>query len=155
MFNAIVLFKNLEPVHTEAPPRPCDWHRGFAPMTPKKQTTMAVQKTKEKRTVIVKLRFTQKEHEQLVAMKTSHHLAAWCREALLSRGTNSRTSPRPKTDPSLLRALAALGNNLNQIARRLNTRKDLLISERLQALIDLSAIRNHLRSLKSSQTNDR
>jgi len=49
--------------------------------------------------------------------------------------------PPPKVDPALIRQVAAIGNNLNQIARRCNT------GERLEVLAELRAIERRLEEL--------
>ena len=54
--------------------------------------------------------------------------------------------PRTKADPELVRQLARIGNNLNQIARVANTHQDNL--DVVQVCTALAAIRAELRQLQ-------
>lgn len=73
-----------------------------------------------KRTKEIKIRLTDDEHSALIARATSPKLAEWVRETCLdTRKPAARKIPL--VDPQLLRALAGIGNNVNQIARLLNT----------------------------------
>ncbi len=54
-----------------------------------------------------------------------------------------RTKPVPKADPELIRQISAIGNNLNQVSRRVNERERfdvishlLSIEQQLQELLD-------------------
>lgn len=74
----------------------------------------------EKRTKEIKIRLTEDEHAALLARCASQKLAEWMRETCLDvRKPKARKIPL--VDPQLLRALAGIGNNVNQIARLLNT----------------------------------
>ncbi|MGF7484024.1 plasmid mobilization protein [Providencia sp. SP181] len=73
----------------------------------------------EKRTKEIKIRLTEEEHAALLARCTSPKLAEWMRETCLDvRKPKARKIPL--VDPQLLRALAGIGNNVNQIARHLH-----------------------------------
>lgn len=73
----------------------------------------------EKRTKEIKIRLTEDEHAALLARCTSKKLAEWMRETCLDvRQPKARKIPL--VDPQLLRALAGIGNNVNQIARLLH-----------------------------------
>jgi len=54
-----------------------------------------------------------------------------------------RSRPLAKIDPLLMRQLSAIGNNVNQIARRVN-------SGDLSALSELHAIEFHLRAIRDA-----
>jgi hypothetical protein len=74
----------------------------------------------EKRTKNIQIRVTSAEHDKLRQLADMPHLGRWMREACL--GTRK---PQPQTtakvvDTRLLRVLAGIGNNLNQLTRRAN-----------------------------------
>jgi len=67
----------------------------------------------------IKVRITAAELEQLNALKDQSRLAAWMRSVCLSQ--HRRQTKDPITvDPLLLRQLAGIGNNINQISRLMN-----------------------------------
>lgn len=102
--------------------------------------------SEEKREKIIKVRVTAAEHEQLQHLKTRHQLAEWMREHCLNpTGDLVRESQGApiKADPELVRHLAAVGNNINQIARRLNQ------LERASA-VDLLDVRRALDGIRQS-----
>lgn len=117
---------------------------GASPQTP-------VEKTKEKmikpkRTKEIKIRLTEQEHQALLDRKKGE-LAVWIRNTCLEQEI-----PQPKTvktaDPELLRQLAKIGGNLNQIAKATNTeqaRGDIINLLRLTA--ELATIREQLNKL--------
>ena len=72
---------------------------------------------------IIKVRCTLEEYEALRHRCPKARLAEWMREHCLAlEGTRSRSQKVPAAvDPALLRQLTGLGNNLNQIARRINS----------------------------------
>ena len=73
----------------------------------------------EKRTKEIKLRLTEAEYEALMQKKDGA-LASWVRQVALGEEIRAKVKP-PNIDPNLLRQLAAIGNNLNQIARNINS----------------------------------
>ncbi len=77
-----------------------------------------------KREKIIKIRVSPEELETLKFNSTKVQLAEWMRETCLNPGqvdlVRDLAQPEP-VDPALLRALAGIGNNMNQIARRINT----------------------------------
>lgn len=73
----------------------------------------------EKRDKMITLWVTQDEHRQLLARCAGKPLAAWMRQTCLGEKP-ARAGRLPSLDPALLRQLAGMGNNLNQIARRVN-----------------------------------
>jgi hypothetical protein len=78
----------------------------------------------EKREKVIKIRVSAEEFETLKFNSTKIQLAEWMRETCLNPGqgdlVRDLVQPEP-VDPALLRALAGIGNNMNQIARRVNT----------------------------------
>ncbi|ELV7522057.1 MobC family plasmid mobilization relaxosome protein [Yersinia ruckeri] len=75
----------------------------------------------QKRTKMLTLWVTPEEHERLLARCDSPRLAVWIRQVCLDEKTARASKPSPTLAPELLRQLAGMGNNLNQIARRLNS----------------------------------
>lgn len=68
----------------------------------------------------VPLRLSDSEKANLLALADGRELAPWIREICLNEKPRHRITP-PKIDPILIRHLAAIGNNVNQIARVLNS----------------------------------
>ena len=77
--------------------------------------------TKEivKRQKEIKIRLTDEEHQALLDRCTTASLASWMRESCLNE-KRTKQSKVIEVDPKLLRQLAGIGNNLNQIARLVN-----------------------------------
>lgn len=101
---------------------------------------------KPKRTKEIKIRLTEQEHQMLLEKKTGAELATWIRETCLETKT---TKPRIKTaDPELLRQLAKIGGNMNQIAKAVNIKQ--ASGEKinsLRVLAELATIREKLQHL--------
>lgn len=95
----------------------------------------------EKRLKVIKVRATTAEYESLRLLCPSSRLASWMRESCL--GVDS---PQ-KIDPKLLRQLAGIGNNLNQIARATNSDHWKAV-DRIQVISALRAIEQELKNLK-------
>ena len=101
---------------------------------------------KPKRTKEIKIRLTEQEHQDLLQRKKGE-LAVWIRNTCLEQEIS-----QPKTvktaDPELLRQLAKIGGNLNQIAKATNTeqaRGDIINLLRVTA--ELATIREQLDEL--------
>lgn len=99
-----------------------------------------------KRTKEIKIRLTEQEHQNLLNRKKGE-LAVWIRNTCLEQEIQ-----QPKTvktaDPELLRQLAKIGGNLNQIAKATNTeqaRGDIINLLRVTA--ELATIREQLDEL--------
>ena len=88
---------------------------------------------KEKRTKSIKIRLFESELQELNELKVGNELATWMRETCLNKKTKRRNPPL-NIDPGLLRQLAGIGNNLNQLARQAN-------SESMSALDSIFIIR--------------
>jgi len=114
---------------------------GETPETPKEIKSMS----KEKRTKRIEITVTNDEYESLMQLKTQHHLASWMREVCLNKKTKRRGKP-PTVDPALLRHLAAIGNNVNQIARQCNS--TLSATDAIDVLIRLDAIESTLQEIR-------
>lgn len=89
-----------------------------------------------------KIRFTPEEWATIVtrAADCGTPPARYVREAALGETPRVR---RPQANAELLRHLARLGNNLNQLARMANVRDELPSAVRLKAVLDavLDAVR--------------
>ncbi|UAN34353.1 MULTISPECIES: MobC family plasmid mobilization relaxosome protein [unclassified Enterobacter] len=72
-----------------------------------------------KRTRFLGVRVTDAEYQKLLERCDGRQLAAWMRETCLDTRP-ARSWRLPSIDPVLLRQLAGMGNNLNQIARKIN-----------------------------------
>ncbi|MDG2870744.1 MobC family plasmid mobilization relaxosome protein [Vibrio parahaemolyticus] len=72
-----------------------------------------------KRTRFLGIRVTDGEYQQLLERCHGRQLAVWMRETCLDTRP-ARSLRLPSIDPVLLRQLAGMGNNLNQIARQIN-----------------------------------
>jgi len=66
------------------------------------------------------LRLSDSEKARLLSLAGGRELSPWIREICLNEKPRHRITP-PKIDPVLIRHLSAIGNNINQIARVLNS----------------------------------
>jgi len=99
------------------------------------------------RTRSVKIRLTELEYQRLLLLNDRPELARWIRETCL--GVKGRTNvPPPIVDPVLLRQLAGIGNNLNQIARVVNTKGQPI--DRVQIVAGLAAVERQLQVLRQA-----
>lgn len=73
----------------------------------------------EKRTKMLTLWVTEEEHRRLLERRDCKQLASWMRQTCLDEKP-ARIGKLPSISPVLLRQLAGMGNNLNQIARKVN-----------------------------------
>ena len=73
----------------------------------------------EKRSKMLTMWVTEDEHRRLLERCQGKQLAAWIRQTCLDERP-ARIGKLPSLSPALLRQLAGMGNNLNQIARRVN-----------------------------------
>ena len=101
----------------------------------------------EKREKVIKIRVSAEEFETLKFNSTKIQLAEWMRETCLNPGqgdlVRDLVQPDP-VDPALLRALAGIGNNMNQIAKQLNSKPEFLRQEATELLKSLkSALDEH------------
>ncbi|MBJ2395460.1 plasmid mobilization relaxosome protein MobC [Salmonella enterica subsp. enterica serovar Typhimurium] len=89
---------------------------------------------------------TEDEHRRLLERCDGRQLAAWMRQTCLDEKP-ARAGRLPSISPALLRQLAGMGNNLNQIARRLNQSDSLTPSERVSLLAVLNSLDRQLGDL--------
>ena len=86
----------------------------------------------------------EKQHWQAIAENKGVSLSELVRSTLKGQRLRKRREP-PKVDPDLLRELARMGNNLNQLARAANRRGPVPATALLVRLIEidreLSALR--------------
>lgn len=106
----------------------------------------------DKREKIIKIRATESEYSDLVARCPKPRLAEWMREHCLGAKV-PRVNAVPKVDPALLRQLAGMGNNLNQIARAIHSQEWKPV-DRIQILSALASLQRELTSIKSENTHD-
>jgi len=102
----------------------------------------------EKRTKMLTLWVTEDEHRRLLERCDGKQLAAWMRQTCLDERP-SRSGKLPTLAPALLRQLAGMGNNLNQIARKING-GPWSGHDRVQAVAALMAIDAGLERLRHS-----
>lgn len=72
----------------------------------------------EKRTKVVQIRVTPAEHDKLRQMADVAHLGRWMRETCLGTRKRAPQTLAKAVDTRLLRVMAGIGNNLNQLTRR-------------------------------------
>lgn len=106
----------------------------------------------EKREKIIKIRASKSEYSELLKRSTKPRLAEWMREKCLGEKI-PRSRKVPEIDPDLLRQLAGIGNNLNQIARAINS-QDWKPVDRIQVISALSSIQRELAELKKENSGD-
>lgn len=102
-----------------------------------------------KRTKSIKIRLTEKEHENLLSRCGNIPLAEWLRNIGLGQDVQhipKRKKTYPSVDPLLTRQLAGLGNNLNQIARVVNQKKHSI--DKIWLLTALTGLRESLEKIK-------
>lgn len=100
----------------------------------------------DKREKMLTMRVTEEEHRQLLERCDGKQLAAWMRQTCLGEKP-ARSGRLPTLAPALLRQLAGMGNNLNQIARRINTHEWTGI-DRVLVVAALMAIEKELAQLR-------
>ena len=106
-----------------------------------------------KRTKEIKIRLTEEEHQDLLNRCTKASLATWMRETCLGE-KQTKQSKVIEVDPKLLRQLAGIGNNLNQIARLVNQHsKQDSVLDRIAIITALSSIERELQRLNDDHKN--
>ncbi len=100
----------------------------------------------------VELRVCPQEHDTLCEMASKagfHSLAQYVRESALSRGNLESPTTRHKAHTAVLYALNRIGNNLNQVARKVNQGHP-LDDEILMVLLQVQELaQEHLHGLTS------
>ena len=107
-----------------------------------------------KRTKEIKIRLTEQEHQALLNRCTKASLATWMREICLGE-KQTKQSKVIEVDPKLLRQLAGIGNNLNQIARLVNQHQHKQDStlDRITIVTALASIERELQRLNDDHKN--
>ena len=106
-----------------------------------------------KMTKEIKIRLTEEEHQALLNRCTKASLATWMRETCLGE-KQTKQSKVIEVDPKLLRQLAGIGNNLNQIARLVNQHsKQDSVLDRIAIITALSSIERELQRLNDDHKN--
>ena len=104
----------------------------------------------DKRTKEIKIRLTESEHERLLARCDRAHLAEWLRS--LGLGVHVLRRRRvPDVDPALLRQVTGIGNNLNQIARKLHGLDAIPAYQQVSLLAVLTSLDRQLSELLETQ----
>jgi hypothetical protein len=106
--------------------------------------------TEPKRDKTIKIRVSQEELATLQMHCTRSELARWMRETCLNPGQTDlvRDLRGSTADRDFLRQLVSIGNNLNQIARRVNT-AEWGPAERVQVLAALAGIERELAGVRA------
>ena len=106
-----------------------------------------------KRQKEIKIRLTDEEHEALLARCTKPSLATWMREICLGE-KQTKQSRIQEVDPQLLRQLAGIGNNLNQIARIMNQKNQTGSAlDRVSVMAALAGIERELQAVRNDYQN--
>ena len=119
--------------------------RGVSPNTPFKEVFMD-----EKRTKSIRIRVSGKEHEMFVRKSGDVPVSEWIRD-LATDGKTVKKRKIQKVDPAFLRQIAGIGNNLNQIARVVNTKKNMV--EKMWLLDQLASVESNLQELRKDIEN--
>jgi len=98
----------------------------------------------EKKTKLLTMKVTQEEKEEWQKLAASYNmsLAQFIRNLINNKPIENKKVIYKKADPEIIRAIAGIGNNINQIARRINT------NEKIDVLIQLRNIEKRLEKLK-------
>lgn len=109
-------------------------------------------KEKSKRTINFNIRLAQSEHEKLKNLAGGKRLASFMRDKCLSDMPDLTTEIVIKSDPKLLQQLARIGNNLNQIAKSLNSQTHTKTPIDLLSLsVQLQNIQDQLQEIRACQ----
>lgn len=98
----------------------------------------------DKRSKMLTMWVTEDEHRRLLERCDGKQLAAWMRQTCLDEKP-ARAGKLPSMSSALLRQLASMGNNLNQIARQVNGGSG---HDRVQVVAALMAIDAGLERLR-------
>ncbi|MED5327651.1 MAG: MobC family plasmid mobilization relaxosome protein [Pseudomonadota bacterium] len=100
----------------------------------------------QKRDKSIKIRVSEDELSRLKENAAGRQLASWLRDVGLYKKTK-RLNPPPPVSSDLLRQLAAIGNNINQIAKQVNT-SETAASDAIRIIVELDAIQKELSILR-------
>lgn len=113
---------------------------------------------KPKRTKQLIIRVNFDEFEQLNSKKTSATLAKWMRETLLAQEKPKNIKINSELPSEIARILAGIGNNLNQIAKQLNSAAKIGVLgnvEAVRAITEIAAAERSLNALRDFLANKR
>lgn len=128
------------------------------PLDPLKSETIFRKMLVNKRTKSIKIRLSEKELEQLNALKGRAELARWLREIGLEGGAGRHEVITHALPPEVVRLLAGIGGNLNQLAKHINglaknSTLDLRICS-IELMIQLAATERALNAVRELIKND-
>jgi len=128
-----------------------NWVRVLRPPTPLQKPALAERSVmaEPKREKIIKVRVSPEELATLQMHCTRGELARWMRETCLHPAqTDLVRDTAPPVDPELIRALASIGNNLNQVARKVNS-AEWGPSDRVAIIAALASIERQLSAIRN------
>lgn len=102
-----------------------------------------------KRNRSIKIRLTDDELSELNRKKTRAELARWVREIALGIEQPKSRKVSSKFPPEVARILAGMGNNLNQIAKQLNSAAKTGVIENMQVIRAITEVAAAERSLNA------
>ena len=108
---------------------------------------MVTKKKGKQPTLYLRLSGEEKARIKSEAHSRELSMTQYARLVLLDEQSLPRRKQLPDVAPELLTKLAALGNNLNQIAKRLNSSDSV---DALRALVELEAIKSSLDEIKDA-----
>jgi len=100
----------------------------------------------DKRSKMLTMWVSEDEHRRLLERCDGKQLAAWMRQTCLDEKP-ARAGKLPSLSSALLRQLAGTGNNLNQIARKINSGQ-WSVHDRIEIVASLMAVEAELRRLR-------
>lgn len=112
----------------------------------------AAMSSSDYRKKVIKIRVTDEEYVTLSNAKTVGRLATWMRDicmlaAVPDKKRGKAPATPPPADPAVLRQLAGIGGNLNQVARALN-RYEVSALDKVKLLAQLAALERATLELK-------
>jgi hypothetical protein len=99
-----------------------------------------------KRDKKLSVRVTEQEKTDLLTRCGGSELAVWMRETCLAEKPK-RKPKYPEIDPLLLQQLSGIGNNINQIARHLNSKKFNPV-DKVKVISALQSMAENIESIK-------
>jgi len=106
--------------------------------------------TSSKRTKKIEIRLTEAEYEQLLLKRNKPKLAQWIREYCLEDETIKVKKNIPKSDSSLLIALARIDNSLNHVIKNIYSDDQMTVKEKEKHLKNISTIGKDIRKIKNA-----
>ena len=103
-----------------------------------------------KRTKKIMLRLTESEYQK-ISENCQMPIARFIRETALGNAIVRRITP-PKVDPKLIRQIAFISNNLNQLTKLSHQKNNNNELDNLALLSELAVIRQSLDDLKNAYT---